>query len=55
MSLSKLADEQTADLMRDYYQRLLAAEGRSEAFMLDFTEMSISSDTPEIGILSINL
>ncbi|UCJ13316.1 MAG: CHAT domain-containing protein [Phormidium sp. PBR-2020] len=31
MSLWKVADEQTADLMRDYYQRLLAGEGRSEA------------------------
>lgn len=55
MSLSKLADEQTADLMRDYYQRLLAGEGRSEPFIDDFTEMSISFDAPEIGILSINL
>ncbi|UCJ13314.1 MAG: tetratricopeptide repeat protein [Phormidium sp. PBR-2020] len=31
MSLWTVADEQTADLMRDYYQRLLAGEGRSEA------------------------
>nr|WP_159791043.1 CHAT domain-containing protein [Sodalinema gerasimenkoae] len=31
MSLWKVADEETADLMGDYYQRLLAGEGRSEA------------------------
>jgi CHAT domain-containing protein len=31
MSLWKVADEETADLMEDYYQRLLVGEGRSEA------------------------
>ncbi|WP_246198777.1 CHAT domain-containing protein [Sodalinema gerasimenkoae] len=31
MSLWKVADEETADLMGDYYQRLLVGEGRSEA------------------------
>ncbi|MFP4221520.1 MAG: CHAT domain-containing protein, partial [Phormidium sp.] len=41
MSLWKVADEETAQLMRDYYQRLLAREGRSEALrevQLDWLE-----------------